>query len=370
MKGLVIWSQSVCRSQMALYRELSKILGVPVDIAVWYYKSNPNEQDNRDIIGFSREEFSDMAIYPVGEDWGRGEAFLDEHVEWNHLFCNYQQSPNFRRIQKEAIRRGERTAVGGESPCNMYTGWRHFAKEIYLRTKLPWMIRTIVKGADFFLNYSGNDDRLAQVIGWTKTKIIPFGYFPPPLEGTRFRARTGSSPFEILVTGEMTWHRGSDVAIRSLVELKRMGIPYHATFTQKGPLLTSLEQVARKENLPVDFVGLLPMSDLHKAYETCSVYVGAGRCEPWGMRLNDALNCGAPLVISRGMGGVKMIDDYGCGLSFENENALDLALKLRMLATDDSLYQTCAKNVVRASVECSPERMAVRLAKILKENWK
>ena len=35
------------------------------------------------------------------------------------------------------------------------------------------------------------------------------------------------------------------------------------------------------------------------------------------MRLNDALNCGSPLVVSRGMGGVRLVDEYGCGLAFD-----------------------------------------------------
>ena len=67
------------------------------------------------------------------------------------------------------------------------------------------------------------------------------------------------------------------------------------------------------------------------------------------MRLNDALNCGAPLVVSRGMGGVKMVEDYGCGLSFENENPQDLAAKLQLLATDNDVYLRCAENAIGAA---------------------
>jgi len=370
MKGLLIWAQSSCRSQMALYRELGKAFGVPLEVAVWFYRKDLNYIDNRTALGFCDEdEFGDMTILKVGEDLEKGRAVLDAHRGWTHLCCAYQWSAVFRQLAIEAMARGEHVAIGSEAPCNMFSGWRRMAKEVYFRTKLPWMLRKAVAGADFFINYSGTDDRTVRMVGWPAEKIIPFGYFPPPLVGTKLVPRTTNKPFEILITGEMTWHRGSDVALEALSILKRKGIAYHATFTQKGPMLEGLKAEAERQRLPVDFVGFLPLADLHKAYETCSVYVGAGRHEPWGMRLNDALNCGAPLAVSRGMGGVKMIDDYGCGLSFRNEDAADLAEQLERLATNEALYVQCAANVVRAAEACSPERQAVVLKKQIEERF-
>jgi glycosyltransferase involved in cell wall biosynthesis len=81
------------------------------------------------------------------------------------------------------------------------------------------------------------------------------------------------------------------------------------------------------------------------------------------MRLNDALNCGAPLVVSDGMGGVKLVNDYGCGLSFKNGDAGDLAIKLCRLATDAELYDRCAANAVRAADESSPGHKALELVR-------
>lgn len=369
MKGLLVWSQSSCRSVMGLYRALGGALGVPVEVAVWFYKKNKNYVDNRNAVGFCGDEFSDMTVIPVGEDFAKGMTVLDAHSGWTHLFCNYQGSATFRHLQLVARRRGERTAIGSESPCNMFSGWRKWAKEVYFRTKLPRMTREVIEASDFFVNYSGNDDAIAKIIGWPNEKIIPFGYFPPPIPGTQCFERKGNRPFEILATGELTWHRGSDVLVDALSVLKQRSIPYHATITQQGPLLESLKVRAKRENLPIDFTGFMPMPDLHRAYETCSVYVGAGRHEPWGMRLNDALNCGAPLVVSRGMGGVKMVDDYGCGLSFGNEDAEDLARKLESLATDDDLYKRCASRAVKCAQMCSPENKALELATIIKNRF-
>ena len=349
MKGLLIWAQSSCRSVMDLYREFGKVLGVPVCVAVWYYKKFAGEQDNRNAVGFEDSEFSDMEIVPVGEDFAKGLMLIDSHKGWHHLCCNYQGSESFRRLLLLAAERGERVAVGSESPCNMQHGLRGFLKEAYYRIKLPRVVRDVITASTFFINFSGGDDRLAHVVGWPTEKIIPFGYFPPPIPGSRIQKRTSNSPFEILSTGEMTWHRGSDVLLDALLILKKTGCKFHATITQRGSLFTVLQAKARRYDLPVDFPGLLDMKDLCRNYEACTVFVGAGRREPWGMRLNDALNCGAPLVVSRGMGGVKMVNDYGCGLSFENENPQDLAAKLQVLATDGEVYLRCAENAIVAA---------------------
>lgn len=368
MKGLIVWSQSICRSTMGLYRALGRALNVPVVVPVWFVKK-PDYVDNRNAVGFRDDEFSDVDTIPVGESYEAGLSVLTTYKGWNHLCCNSQWSPNFRRLQILASDRGERTAVGMESPCNMFSGTKRLLKEVYYRTTLTWKMRDVIKVSSFFVNYSGNDDKNAQLIGWPKDKIIPFGYFPPPVPDTNICARDKNAPFEILVTGEHTWHRGTDIVVKALACLKDMGVPYHATITQNGPLREMCEAFAKQHKLPVDFTGRMPMDDLRTAYETCSVFVGAGRHEPWGMRLNDALNCGAPLIVSRGMGGVKMVDDYGAGLSFENENPCDLADKLRLLATDSELYAKCATSAVRAAQLCSPERKARELVQQIKERF-
>lgn len=369
MKGLIIWSQSTCRSTMGLYRALGKVIDVPVVVPIWFYKTTPDYVDNRSAVGFRDDEYADMNVIPIREDFGKGLAVLDSHRGWTHLCCNSQWSPNFRRLQLEAASRGEKTAVGMESPCNMFNGVKRILKEGYYRSVLLWKMREVIKCSSFFVNYSGDDGRNAQRIGWPKEKIIPFGYFPSPIPGTSVRLRKSNIPFEILVTGEHTWHRGVDVAVKALARLKTLGVQYHATITQDGPMRAKNETLARKLNLPIDFTGRLPLGDLCKAYETCSVFIGAGRIEPWGMRLNDALNCGAPLVVSRGMCGVKMVDDHECGLSYDAGDANGLADTLHRLATDNELYAKCAANAVRAAEECAPERKAQELVREIQERF-
>ena len=367
MQGLVIWAQSNCRSTMALYRELIRELGVPALITLWHYKKSEGDKDIRELIGFSHDEFSDLPIEPVGENWERGLSILESHSGWHHIFCVWQGTPVYRSLIVETKRRGSHVAVMCESPCNMANGWRRLAKAAYMRFVLPMVARSIVKAADVFINDSGDDATAARKLGWPDGKIVPFGYFSPPIPGSFCRKRETNKPFHILATGVMARYRGADVLVEALRLLKLRGVDYRATITQKGELLGALTARAKSFGLPIDFPGFVEMPELVRLYETCSVYVGAGRSEPWGMRLNDALQCGAPLVVSRGMGGVQLIDRYQCGLDFPAGNAVRLADVLEKMARDPSFYKQLADNAVIAASKIAPAVKAKELIIMLKE---
>jgi len=339
---------------MGLYRQIRLQLGVPVKIALYVYKDGGMRPET----GFRENEFDDLETVYVGKNFDAGKALMDECRGFNHIFTIFQRAPTYRRLILEAIKRHDRVAIAAESPCNMDYGIRWILKELYDRIYLPFYSREIVRGCDFFVNYSGSDKTTAKAIGWNAEKIVPFGYYPPPLDNSKCVKRTSNEKFEILATGILSRYRGADVLVDALVALKNRGVRYHATITQEGELLPQLKKIARKYQLPISFPGFVKISDLVKLYETCSVYVGAGRREPWGMRLNDALNCGSPLVVSRGMGGVRLVNEYGCGLAFDSGDSVGLAAVLERLATDASLYAYCSGRAITAASDNSPKKQA------------
>ena len=347
---------------MGLYRELQKCASFPVIVATYHHHSFRGFRTARTTTGFCTDEFSDVQVIPVGDNWAVGKKILDDHPGFAHLFAVYQGAPNFLNLMKEVKRRGEKFGCICESPCNMSTGIKGLLKQsVYLKYILPHKVKSVVENAEFLLNLSGDCSDAARAIGWPDYKIIPWGYYSPPIPDSHLVKRTNNSEFMILVTGAMTWHRAQDVALSAMRLLSKWHVQYRCIFTQNGPLVHKLKQFAQKYNLPIKFTGLLPMPDLIKLYESCSVYVAAGRREPWGMRLNDALQCGAPIVVSRGMGGVKMVDDYGCGMAFYNEDYVGLARQLKRLVEDKDLYDRVAQRAYDSALLISPEKKAKEL---------
>lgn len=367
MKGLIIWAHSKCRSTMALYRAVKERAQFPVRIVVARFDES-STLAMRHNTGFRADEFDDVEMTSISGDYERGLEILSEYRGYAHLFCAYQTVPAYRKLIVDAGNRGDLVFAAGEAPCNMSSGWRWLAKDIYLRFVLRWKVRKVVKTAKAFFCYSGDASRLSSFAGWPREKIVPFGYFPPPIEGSKCVQRMVGKPFVILSTGILSKYRGADILVRALKILKDRGVTYHAIITQEGELLPQLKKMAKRYDLPVEFPGFLSMQELIKLYESCSVYVGAGRSEPWGMRINDALNCGAPLVVSRGVGAVKLIDDYGCGLVCRANDAKDLAYQLEILATDERKYAEIAKNAVHAAVLISPDRQAQMMISAIQ--WK
>lgn len=372
MKGLVIWAYSDCRSVMATYRALMAAANCPTLLVLLHGDADHCGLDLRIQTGFREDEFSDVPREYIELNFEKGRQIIATHPGWNHLFSDYQRQDVVRQLIAEAKSRGEHVGIINEAPCNMASGRRWWLKEVFFRTVLPRKIRSAVRAADFFANCSGDDVKAQKVAGWTTEKIVPFGYFPPPIEGARCVLRTTNKPFHILATGILSRYRGADCLVEALRILKSWGVPYRATITQDGELLPILKAKAERCGLPIDFAGFVQLADLIKLYETCTVYVGAGRDEPWGMRLNDALNCGAPLIVSSGMGGRKLVDDYGCGLVFERRRPADLARQLKALATDEELYSACARRAVDAARKIAPASQAAWLLSSIRkyEGWR
>lgn len=353
-KGLIVWANSYCRSTLAFYRGLGNASNLPLKIVVMKGLSEARKK-----TGFAHNEFSDLDIVPYDglEKAGR---LLDQTNDRLHIFGTYQNRGCLQLVE-EAIRHHVVFGIASEAPCNMESWPMRPIKSAYQRLVLPAKVRKVVKHASFIINYSGDDTASLTKIGWKAEKVIPCGYYSPRIPNTEnvLRNENNWREFRVLLSGIHQWHRSPMLLMEALYELKGKGLTPICNITQEGPLLGKMKEFAEKHQLSnVHFLGFVELKMLKQLYETCSVYVGAGNHEPWGMRLNDALQCGAPLIVNRGMGGVKLVDDYGCGLSFNSNDHKGLATAIEKLMKDKQLYLTVAQRAFDA-VQCiEPERKA------------
>ena len=344
INGLQIWAVAYCRSVMAFYEALAKELKVPLRILCEDIDSDRFE------LGWSRDEFAHLEIAQAGRTLEERKQQLEERKSWAQWFSTYQSSPHVILIMEMARKLGCRIAIGSEAPSNgIRPSFRRFIKSsplFYLM--LRRRIVKVAKIADFIVNYSGDESLELQKIGWPIDKILPFGYYPPPLQGLKPRTRTIDDwrKFSILITGKMDWRRGQDVVVEALEILNVWGYFPKAVFTQKGEMYDILCKRVSKGKMDIDLVGFVDYEKLLEYYCACSVFVAPGRVEPWGMRINDALNAGAPLIVSRGMGGAKIVRDYGCGLTFNAGDALDLAYQLKRMMDSSDEYLSPLRGVL------------------------
>ncbi|OUO13337.1 glycosyltransferase [Bacteroides sp. An322] len=363
MNGLIIWAYSYCRSTISFYLELGNFFSVPLKIYVWR-----TDYSLRENVGFSRREIEDNNIYILEEGNNFAINILKKHRTWNHIFTAYQNVPLFQKLMQIAISENIVYAIASEAPCNMYRFPLRFIKSLYISYILPYKLKAYIKNAEFIINFSGHYEREMLNLGWSQNKIISCGYYSPPIVGSQCIKRNIQNweNFTILLSGIHQWHRSPILLLKALNILKQRGRVCKCVITQEGPLLEELKKYALQHRLDnISFMGFVSLDKLIELYQTCSVYVGAGTNEPWGMRLNDVLQCGSPLVVNKGMGGSKLVDDYACGFTFERGNYRMLADCLDLLISNKSIYLEVAEKAYISAQQISPRKKAKEIADII-----
>jgi glycosyltransferase involved in cell wall biosynthesis len=335
---------------MSLYREVKRQAGVPVTIALWKHGESDDVRQLRESAGQVEGEYADLDLVPVGEDLEKGRALLEKHKGNGavHVFCVYQISLVWRQLIREAKESGSRVVVYAEAPCEMCLGVKAWLKRLYYRFVLPFKIGWVAKYVDLFLCQSGDMgmDRLVR-LGWQKDKIVPFGYasdfnFESEVVVDRCSGRMEGA-IHILHTGIETPYRDVATLLKAAKILKRNGVSVEVVRTHGG----------------------VPLYELERLYRWADVFVACGLCEPWGMRVNDAIHAGLPVVVSSGMGAKMIVEQHGCGSVYKAGDAKALAVALQRFAEDRAVAKRCRDGVVKAHEAWSPENKANEFIKLI-----
>ena len=340
MKELVIWAHSECRSNAALYAEVKRLAearGLRVTMCLW--DEMPMEE--------SRKSHG-LEWIRIGDDLKKGREILAAHGGKNsvHVFCVYQNSSVWRRLIVEAKRTGARVVVSAEAPCAMCVGFKAWLKRLYYRWVLPWRVRGVVKAADLFLNASGiNGINELVRLGWAREKIVPFGY--------------ASDVVEVVVKSCSGRMEGSLHMLHTGIET-----PYRDVATLRRAV-----DALREKGIAVDLActgGKSTKEEMAKLYSWADVFLACGLCEPWGMRVNDAIHAGLPVVVSDGMGAKWLVDQYGCGCIYPAGDATALANVLERFTKDSDFRSRLLSGVSSAHTAWTPEsRASIWLSHIL-----
>lgn len=326
MVELVIWAHSICRSTYPLYRELAKRVEVRL-------LAREGLLDYRREQGDTEADFRGLPYEVLGENLPRAKEILEETRGAVHLVAAYQVSPMMREVVHVAKCRGDKVIVISEAPWNAQRGVKKWIWELYLRTILKVRLRRVIKEADALVNYSGDQEKTALAVGWPKEKIVSFGYFPEWMRGVEKVGGGGAGRLKAFVPGTKGRRgRGEEVVREAL-----------------APLSERIDLV-----MP-DFVGVRA---IEKMYAEADLLIAAGENEPWGVRVNDAINCGLPVVVSDGMGAEKIVRETGAGLVFGNGDAESLRLALKEMIDN---YADFASRAFAARELISPKAKAREL---------
>ncbi|MEU5879116.1 glycosyltransferase [Spirillospora sp. NPDC047279] len=115
--------------------------------------------------------------------------------------------------------------------------------------------------------------------------------------------------------GRLSTEKRPDLALRTLRELRRQGVPARLDVVGDGPLSGALRTYARRENLPVRFHGHVPgRAEIARLLARADVALATCPYESFGLAVLEALACGTP-VVAADRGAARELLAAGAGLA-------------------------------------------------------
>lgn len=363
MTNITIWISEPCKSIMPTFRELGALPDTHVTLVVLGDLSR-----NRKTLGFKFVEPPNVDLINLIENrkWSRIDAILREHRDDIHIFTNYQR-PNLQTsVIKRAIRLRIRYFVMSEAPVNLNRGVTRVLKAIYLDNVVPRLAKRIVANADGIFNLSGNSSCSLSQLGWSYPRIYPFGYFVDPVASCVDPTREQST-LRILCIGLLSKNKGVDLLLHALGKLQARGIDFECNITGVGPEYSNLMSLREELGLEsrVHFLGVVDSSVLRELFNKSSVMVCPGYVESWGIRVNEAILAGLPVIASDRIGATDLIKASGSGRIFRSGDVGELAEYLSLYVLYRSALVMASVNACKMASKISPKSAARYVKRIV-----
>ncbi|MEO8199158.1 MAG: glycosyltransferase family 4 protein [Gemmatimonadota bacterium] len=180
-------------------------------------------------------------------------------------------------------------------------------------------------------------------------RVVPLGtdpvHFRPGVDVSSVRTRYGMADGRWMLTvARLTAHKGVDVGLRALAELKARHPDLHYAVVGSGRRQAELEALADQLKITdrVKFLTAVPDDDLPAMYNMADVYLGASRLadsnvEGFGISLVEASACGVPVVGGRSGGIPDAVRDGETGLLVDSIDPASVAGALHAVLSDASL---------------------------------
>lgn len=369
---LVFWWIIPCKAISGVVRDLATRFQVTVVCA-------GDLSAERKQLGWESPDFGNAKVMVLPDEHWQEEAdrILETTRDALHVFDGVHAYERILYPLRHATQGGIQTAVVTEAHSNAFTGPKWLAKEAYARLFLPLKTRPIVRKALFALCLSGSSNQGVRSmcrLGWKEERIYPFGYFSEQPETETMGAASPESTARtarLLCTGYLTRNKGHHVLLTALKALKEKRIPFTCDITGYGPEEASLRAMAKDFGLDycVGFRGVLPTAELGALMNRTDVFVAPGLREPWGIRINEAIQAGLAVVLSDGIGACELVKASGCGAVFRSGDGASLAESLASLLRDPVRLADCRTKALKYREHIHPQAAARYFEDVLRHTF-
>lgn len=322
--------------------------------------------ESRKNLGWSKDEVGHIRYEVLSASTWRQDVarIMNEERNSFHLFNSHYNFPKLNEAIDLAIAQKTPYGLMTEAPINMASGWRWLAKAAYLKAGLRFRRVQARENARVTLCLSGSSVKSKESLmaaGWRSESIVSFGYFPQTDLSGFERTRNNQGDVWLFCSGLIERFKGHGVLIDALKTVHQEGYRnWRLHITGYGKERESLERRVSHYGMQahVDFVGVLPQPQYKQLLVNSDVVVAPGFQEPWGMRVNEALIAGLPVIVSNGLGASEVIERSGAGGVFRSGNVMSLARQLRLVLAQRGVLQRWTGHVPAAQQQIDPREAA------------
>jgi glycosyltransferase involved in cell wall biosynthesis len=173
----------------------------------------------------------------------------------------------------------------------------------------------------------------------------------------------------VLYYGQLIERKGVDVLLKAYALLKKEYPTTALLIIGTGQEQINLQQL--QQQLAVTDVIYLPNpkdEQMADYYFLSSIAVLPSREEVWGLVVNQALQCGVPMIVSDKVGsGPDLIVDGSTGFVFESDNESSLAQALQTFFTKSAKWLDMSEKAARHSMIAMPSQTALKIHQAIRK---
>lgn len=266
------------------------------------------------------------------DEWEqKGKKIINQYNTRLHVFNGITYPVRIKKMINYACANDVKFCNMSEAYTNLSFGIAKIIKNIYIKYWLPISVCSIAKHSLGVICLSGKSEHNLQQfcnLGFNKNAIFSFGYYTDEDKNYQY-VPASDGKVHILCPGLLEKYKGVDILIKAINIVCQMGEKnFVCHITGKGSQEKYLKFLSAQYGLNdgvVIFEGVLDSTKYKTLLSHIDILVAPGRVEPWGIRVNEAIQRGNVVIVSDKIGASELILESKGGAVFHSGNEKELA---------------------------------------------
>jgi glycosyltransferase involved in cell wall biosynthesis len=317
--NIVFWWNIPCKGIFNVFEECAKINEGKTLIV-----TGPMSKKRLDMGWEENENLLDNHIVLQPEEYGSKDLnILREYKNYIHVIGGIVFPKYVNTLLLEAIKLKISFFNMSEAYCNMDFTYKRAFKFFYYKNIYPFKHREIAQHSLGVFCLSGGSKFNIEKFNncfWAENKVFPFGYYTEDAINNNITLKD-SDNIHFLCPGNLEVYKGVDILVSACeVLLAKKITNFKVHITGKGSQLKKIKLKVEKLGLNnnILFYGSLSSEKYKDLNRRIDVLIAPGRVEPWGIRVNEAIQRGLAVIVSDGLGASELILESKGGFVFKS----------------------------------------------------